>query len=179
MKYFIISLLFPLFYAVPISDTTSLQWHAERKLTWSDFRAPVPRNPHGMVAETHWSWDWEEAEVKGKYQLIPICYFVTSGSWTTVDDDYILGHEQLHYDIGELYVRKLRKKLQEHPEYLNDSNKLKKVFSKYFESCKTVQTNYDRETNHSINKTKQKYWQAKIKKELDQYKAFDYHVMIN
>jgi len=131
-----------------------------------------------MVAETQWRWDWEEVSVNGEYILMPICYFNTSGSWSNVNDEYILGHEQLHFDIGELFVRKLRKKLMEDPSVLDTSDRLNKLFKKYFNLCVAEQRKYDNETNHSIIKSKQIYWEKKVVSELNKLNDYDYFVLL-
>ena len=53
---------------------------------------------------------------------------------------------------------------------------LKKIYITITTEKEEMQNDYDRETNHSINKDKQSEWLSKIDKLLTEYKAFaDYN----
>lgn len=55
-------------------------------------------------------------------------YFSPRQSWYHKDmaDDHLLSHEQLHFDITELYARKLRKKIATY-SFTQDADKEMKV----------------------------------------------------
>ena len=87
--------------------------------------------------------------------------------------DYILSHEQGHFDIAEIFARKLNKKMSEYnfnkKTYQQEVNK---IYQDILDEKEAMQNDYDRQTNHSINKEKQAEWLKKIEKMLDQYKDF-------
>ena len=87
--------------------------------------------------------------------------------------DYILSHEQGHFDIAEIFARKLHKEMSKYrfnkKTYQKD---LKKIYDAVTEEKTEIQNNYDRETNHSINKREQAEWLKKIKEMLEEYEEF-------
>ncbi len=93
-------------------------------------------------------------------------FFYTDKSWVRPDSksDYLLKHEQLHFDISELYARKLREKLAK-----VDSSKLNKDSSKYLNKLYEevaaerveMQDQFDKETDHSKNKETELKWRLK------------------
>jgi len=82
-------------------------------------------------------------------------------------------HEQGHFDIAELFARKLRKAFA---EYKFNAQTVGKDIDKLFILNKQERTErdvlYDKETNHSQNKQQQVLWNKKIKSELDNLKKF-------
>ena len=87
--------------------------------------------------------------------------------------DYILSHEQGHFDIAEIFARKLNKKMSEYrfdkKTYQKDLNK---IYHDILDEKEKMQNDYDKETNHSINKEKQAEWLKKIAKMLEEYKDY-------
>src|SRR6187551_3093993 len=86
-------------------------WSSKRKLTWDDFKGAVPDTTEPFVSAI------SACSIKLQYENIDSLminykienYFVKSKSWTISDDVKLLAHEQLHFDISELYARKIRK----------------------------------------------------------------------
>ena len=83
-----------------------------------------------------------------------------------------LAHEQLHFDITELHVRKFRKqisalKISQHLG--NDLNRLHQSINK---ELTTMQNQYDKESNNSINKDVQAKWSLYVAKELKKYEVY-------
>lgn len=97
-----------------------------------------------------------------------VCYFVRNQSWMKEKSTSLLSHEQTHFDIGELYMRKLRMlvlKVKYSP-----SVSIKRLIDNKLDSlmkAEQIQEKYDLETNHSLNKEKQKEWEIRIQKELN------------
>lgn len=88
------------------------------------------------------------------------------------NDSALLRHEQIHFDITELYARKIRKLLA---EYINPCGKEKEIKAA-INVLKQEQINennlYDIESVHSTNKIMQKKWDEKIKKELKETEMY-------
>ncbi|WP_346882258.1 DUF922 domain-containing protein [uncultured Algibacter sp.] len=81
----------------------------------------------------------------------------------------LLKHEQLHFDIAEYQARLFRKELA---SYQFKSKKtigceMRKLRKKYYKLSKKMQSEYDAETNHSINEVEQKKWNRKVKFKLE------------
>jgi hypothetical protein len=72
----------------------------------------------------------------------------------------------LHFDISELYSRKLRKKLSSQKfTRATLSSELPKIISEFFKQRDQFQDLYDSETNHGTIEKKQKRWEEKVNKE--------------
>jgi hypothetical protein len=144
-----------------------LAWSESRPLRWSDFKGNPKRSAQeeamtdsGMSIELKCDGKTSKAVVKS--------YFNPHKSWTKDTKSVeLLKHEQLHFDITELFVRKLRKQLS---VLGNDCDKLSKHIQEFYDrnykEFVAYQDAYDRESNHSINKEKQAFWERKVAKEL-------------
>ena len=82
--------------------------------------------------------------------------------------DADLMHEQIHFDIAEIYVRLFRKEIKEKAfDYAEDVyKKTPKLYRFYKKEMQKYQTLYDKETECGKNLTKQSEWNIKIENEL-------------
>ncbi len=89
------------------------------------------------------------------------------------ESDYLLSHEQGHFDIGEIYVRKMRELITKWDGSDKDdyNSYLLEGFNRVFSDSIAFQ--YERETNHGRNKSYQYYWNRKIDSLLKRYEAFN------
>ena len=83
-----------------------------------------------------------------------------------------MAHEQLHFDITELYARIFRKQLTENIKSVRDLSKIKGMGKQILSDWDKEEDLYDRETEHSINEAKQKEWILNIRQRLDELKDF-------
>jgi len=87
----------------------------------------------------------------------------------------LLRHEQLHFDLTEVYARRLRQKLVVFQAKAN-CNKLQPAFDNLtkpvYDEWNREQNRYDAETNHGLNPARQAYWEQQTKLKLDQLQAF-------
>ena len=160
-------------FSQPHNCDNCIPWNENRKLTWSDFKGKPKKlsssealTDSGMSIELECDGNTSTAVVKS--------FFNPNKSWTKSEDsDYLLGHEQLHFDITELFVRKLRKQLT---KFGNDCDALaahiEVYYNRNYKQYVEYQDRYDRETRHSLDKQKQFYWKKKIAKELEELKAY-------
>ena len=82
-------------------------------------------------------------------------------------------HEQGHFDIAEIFARRLNKQMSEYVFNKNTfKDDLKKIYMSLTSEKDSFQNRYDEETNHSINKEKQSEWLKKIEGFLKELKAF-------
>jgi hypothetical protein len=173
LKYF---LLF--FFIIPIvsiaqsKDEELLDWSASRKLTWNDYKAsPDPDNDAAASTTTYLAIEYNITSSSFGYKIQS--RFSKTRSWGLHKTDYILSHEQGHFDIAEIFARKLNKQMSEYKfnkkTYQQDLNK---TYKDILDEKEKMQNDYDKETNHSINKEKQAEWVKKIAKMLEEYKNF-------
>jgi hypothetical protein len=85
-----------------------------------------------------------------------------------------LKHEQIHFDICELYARKLRQKFTEtnFAKVKSLDNETTKMYTKISSELFKEEEKYDKDTEHGLNSAKQKIWDADIKAKLKELEAF-------
>ncbi|KXH81064.1 DUF922 domain-containing protein [Chryseobacterium kwangjuense] len=173
----LISLCF--FLVAHVLSGQKIAWQEDRKLVWDDFKSPVSRKSNPDVAAyTHCGWEY--SVVKSTNPKTPVKIEITAifnvdKSWKDVKkmNDYILLHEQKHFDIAELFARKFRKEVAENIKTSGDyDKKFKTVYSKISNDYKNFQMSYDKITEHGMNKEKQAEYNALITEELDNLKSY-------
>jgi len=173
LQFFFIAFLSPQFYG----NNSLIDWSADRRLTWDDFKArPDPNSPNAALTGTNIKFDFSYSSTEGfKYHIT--CQFDKNSSWGRIKTDYILSHEQGHFDIAEIYARRLNKALKEYKHDVSKANKeINKIYEKVMHELSAAQAQYDRETNFSIDKPEQIRWLIKISDELKSYEEYaDYH----
>ena len=174
MKQFI-SILFLFFsfsYYCQFSD--SINWRVSYRLQWVDFKAsPDKKSKH--AAATGASIYYEVRPWNNLMIAYLKVYFQRERSW--VKDygktDYVLAHEIGHFDLWEVYGRKIRKTLSEttftKKSWQRDSEKIIKKITK--EGGKE-QAKYDKQTKHSLIEIKQLEWLKKIAEDLKALEAY-------
>lgn len=149
-----------------------MEWDASRKLTWSDFKGPVP--PDAVPAATtasgisyEYSANLIHHEVKLDFKVT--AFFYPNESWykPEVCDAHILQHEQLHFDISEVFARRMRIKLRNTSFTENVKSEIRKIYRETLKELEDLQDKYDWETNFSRNPEAQARWNAQIKEALE------------
>lgn len=160
-------------------EEEKISWNEEYKLTWSDFKA-TQQSINGSVASTSSgiayavTYTYDASKNIVDYSTQVSCNFYPYKSWYNKKDSsaYILKHEQTHFDISELFARKLKKQFSEINEKKNIDKKLTKIFYKVEEERQKTQIEFDNETNHSINKIQEKEWETYIVTQLKKYERW-------
>ena len=149
-----------------------IPWSAGQKLSWSDYKgkADVSSGAAASTA-TYLGIDYNFGPQGFSYKIN--CNFSKNKSWGLHRNDHILGHEQGHFDLAEVFARKLNMKMKEYKfDKNNYKTDLKKIYQDVLTEKETMQNLYDEETNHSIIKDKQSEWLKKIQSMLDEYKSY-------
>jgi len=156
-------------------DTISYREYS--KLKWQDFKDKAPENTHFSASvSTGMSYKWSYSTAAGvpdfEYQIQANLYRNFSWSIYKTGKEAVLKHEQLHYDITELFVRKFRKALSEYTV----TRTIRKDVSIMYDAIEAERNNmqllYDKETNHSLKKEEQIAWEQKIEKLLFEFEAY-------
>lgn len=156
--------------AKPTSDT--IYHDVNSRLTWKDFKG-VPDTKHfgGAVTASGYAFD-ADIKIEGKVVYLNIgvyVFFTKSHSWKkpSINSDYHLLHEQLHFDITRLGAENFIKQLVNSKFTKDNYNQLlEQVFDRSYNENIALQNQYDRETQHSINRQIQLKWNAKIADEM-------------
>ena len=156
----------------------SILWNENYKFTWEDFKAE-PRAQVDAVALTvsgiSFSYSLSQNnDGDYQYETFVEAHFYPEKSWykPEVSNGHILLHEQLHFDLTELYARKLRKRIAETKFSENIRAELNQLNDDINKELEMAQNKYDLETNHSINIEAQKQWEDFITSELKKLEAF-------
>ncbi len=73
-----------------------------------------------------------------------------------------LSHEQLHFDISELFARRMRERLATGTFTQNVKAEVKSIYREILEELEVFQDLYDNQTNFSRDMEQQLLWNAKI-----------------
>jgi hypothetical protein len=168
-------LLLPGFQVLSLAQTSveeMIDWKPNRPLAWKDYQgSPDPDSDAAALTATYIGIDYSINE-KGFTWKIQ-CRFSKTRSWGRAMTDYILLHEQGHFDIAEIFARKLNKKMT---EYRFDKNSYKTDLRSIYTSITTEKENfqdqYDRESDHSRKKEEQAKWTRKIAEMLNELKDY-------
>lgn len=157
---------------VQTSDENLIEWNASRKLSWNDFKGtPNPSSTNAALTNSSITVEFGYNE-KGLTHSIK-CRFNKSLSWVRVKNDYILKHEQGHFDIAEIHARLLHRALLEYSfNSKSVGDDINKIYSGTMEKHVQMQKLYDLETNHSLDSSKQAIWNSKIASRLEENEKY-------
>ncbi len=143
-----------------------IEWKADRKLTWGDFKAP-PDGASPNAALTSSTIDIEFGFDDNGLLYAIKCRFDRNRSWVKVRTPAVLAHEQGHFDIAELHARKLNKALKAYTFNRRTVNRdVNRIYDTLIAAHHEAQNLYDLETDFSRNREKQEAWSKKIAAEL-------------
>lgn len=155
----------------------NIPWDIDRPLSWNDF-VGVPPSSAPYVATTSsgisfsYSYSFKNGSQKFDYTVQSLFY--PDKSWFVNDavSEYILKHEQTHFDISELHARMLRKKLKTIEFSDNIKKKVDALYSQIEEDRRQMQQRFDKETNHSKNTIKELEWEKNVVTQLKAYEQY-------
>ena len=143
-----------------------LSWNEFYKLQWEDFQGEPDKNSLGDAA-TAVSIKAKPFLVKKRINYDVVAIFNREKSWVRDKAASLLAHEQLHFDIAELYARKIRKRIIELKDQgINDIKVYNAAIQELLQESNEVDRNYDIETLHGAMSNKQKQWTTNVKDEL-------------
>jgi hypothetical protein len=155
-----------------------MTWNASRKLVWTDFKA-APNQNSGAVALTASGITFGYSLKTSGDRIVDFsssveAHFYPHKSWYLKEkgNPYILGHEQLHFDITELYARMFRQQLTQLVVNQNIKEQMRRLHTAINEALDETQKRYDRQSDHSMNLEAQKHWEVKIRGELEKFQEY-------
>ncbi|MBS1586300.1 MAG: hypothetical protein JSS82_12220 [Bacteroidetes bacterium] len=157
-----------------------LYWRVGRPLTWNDFKGQPTTNNWRHAASIHFHMCADVLEGKNRQATIAIrsfCY--PHKNWKRPNElSYpLLKHEQIHFDITELYARKARKKIAECKCWYRSNGhfrygKLGRIYHRYWWACCIAEMCYDIQTRHSLRSMQQDRWNSKVARKLAAYRQY-------
>ncbi len=155
---------------------TTIVWSEKRKLTWDDFKGePDLVNFPNALAVTNSGMSYESERQFFKNGKVFIqSMFNTYSSWVLPEGrtDYVLRHEQIHFDLTEIYTRKLRKAFEDANITSNDAYEARQIFDRISSELAMKQDQYDTETIHGERQDIQEKWEAIVVIELAKYELY-------
>lgn len=141
-----------------------IEWKKDYKLSWKDFRKTNKKHHYDALSSTGIAFSYVVGQKGVKVEAKAI--FDRSESWVRKgrETESLLEHEQLHFDIAELYTRKLREKIER--DNITTASGLDKVYNRIVIDLRKRQRMYDQQTDHGINKKEQMRWQEEIANQL-------------
>lgn len=129
------------------------------KLKWTDFK--VKQSADNTVSESVTAIGYN---YDGDSKVDVFCTFDRNESYVVPNakTDYILNHEQRHFDITYIYAVKFVNELKI-LSVVNDLE-IEKLHSRIIEEKGRMQDKYDNETENSENRQLQSEWDVKIEK---------------
>lgn len=155
-------------------NTDTIYWQPSRKLTWDDFRGRPNRSDESVALTSSGIGMVFRSGADGVPKIDVTCTFFCKNSWVKNEgrNDTVLQHEQLHFDLTELYARKLRKAVDQLKPADRKWPTIQKIYTGMNRECDERQNRYDRETNHGIRRTPQQEWQARVANELKELEPY-------
>lgn len=144
-----------------------------KSLEWQDFKGEKSTNNcEGLVAISATNVNYYINKYTDDTLLLKVvAEFYKNESWKNPEwklNEYLLQHEQIHFDITEIFARKFRKEVGAIQINKTELNKIADLDAKITKELQVMQDLYDSETNHSILKSKQAEWEVKVSNQLKQ-----------
>lgn len=153
---------------------------SDEKLTWSDYKKVIQQS--GIHhAFTYSGITFELSSENDTVVIRVYSYFDPGQSWVHPDHRVpaLLNHEQLHFDITELFARMMRKEMSKYyfksvSEFVGSKmdSEVKAIFTRLYNEHMLMQQKYDVETQHGILSDEQALWEKDIASRLKGLDAF-------
>ena len=154
-----------------------IAWSATRPLTVADFQSrPKPYEKLAALTTTDIKAGaaCRDFVFTGTVQAT----FDPNTSWFRDPKNFtpqLLRHEQMHFDLTEVYARIMRQRLVAFKAKVN-CEKLQPAFNNLtkmvYAEWDREQNRYDAETNHGLNAVRQAFWEKQTQTKLAQLEAF-------
>jgi hypothetical protein len=149
--------------STPSFSQDTIFWRAHEPITWADFQAPpIASSPFDAITSAGIYYTLTYTQTSCQTHIY--CYFLKSRSWAKAKDRAsLLKHEQGHFDITELFARKLRKAFAAYAfHFATVTADLRQIFTTINDEKSHMNQQYDQETNYSTNAAQQQRWNKKI-----------------
>lgn len=161
-----------------------LLWNSKRKINLKDFTSENKTHDYKQAVAVIvpslilFPLEIYENEI---YDVKIVAIMYKNKSWYNSIEDYVLLHEQGHFDITEIFARKFRKKMAEVKvsEIKIDVVFLTNLFNSNDIEHWDFQFQYESETQRGTNYKMQQIWNEKIKKMLEELKDFESDIYID
>lgn len=166
-------------------------WKDDRPLSLKDFKIEknnTPRLDSNITALTRTGITYylSTGKYPGKVQITVIATVHKAHtymkekvlSFTTEGREWLLHHEQKHFDISEIFARRAARDLQTLKLTKNYRNEITQFVTKKFKEADAYQRLYDKETKNGEDIPAQEQWNAVIEKQLKELESYKNKVLL-
>lgn len=152
---------------------TSFSWIEHRALEWADFKGKPARLTGEPSAMTDTGFRTQLVCRDGMLDIQSVAEFYPETSWVIPDRklERLLRHEQGHFDITEIYSRKMKKAIRE-ARLGCDEAAGKKILSRLDREWEKAEKQYDVETRDGLDAVRQASASQRIAGELAELKDY-------
>jgi hypothetical protein len=160
------------------STTRALTWAEHPMLSWSDFQGHARRNTGEPSAMTDTGFRVQLECRGGALDIRVAAEFYKNSSWVKAGrkSAELLRHEQGHFDITELYARKMRKAIREARIDCKDDRRAeaagKRIFEELDRGWEEAEKQYDAETGDGTDLAGQREASGRIGRELAELRGY-------
>ena len=149
-------------------------WNSHRRLNRNDFKGSIENRPFEAATNSSIRVRLHNKTLNGKSIISVEAFFNCQNSYFkgTTNAIETMEHEQGHFDITEIYARKLRKEMIEQIHSQSDlEQKYENIYRQITNENYINQDKYDTEIYK--DSSLQKQWLLKIQQDLDSLKEFE------
>lgn len=164
---FIISCILFLYFSVTVVAQKGIVWQENSPLEWKDYKGKVPIS--NMAATTACQIKLDISCFEDVFTYTITAVMMPEKSWVkkNLADDNLLKHERLHFDISELYARKIRAAFANVRTDCHHFEVYDKIMDNLIKEMNIVQQQYDKDTEHGTIYAPHELWYSKIASELN------------
>lgn len=173
MKYFFLCMLCAATHLQIFGQgAASLLYNLERKLTWDDFLGEPDHADSTKAAQISTTIQLQSSKINfwtGKTSFTGSAVMYKNKSWVKegFKNDYVLVHEQIHYDIAFLVAKKMEGSINTLKVNIMNKRLIDAIYRNWHSIFILNENTYDLMTDGGNNRQMQIYWQRKIEGELN------------
>jgi hypothetical protein len=150
-----------------------IYWNSNRKLAIDDFKGPITNRPFQAATFSGIEYYIKPKSSKGGFDIVVRTQFDCFRSYfkPSDSDSSVLAHEQLHFDIAEIYARRFfQELLKTQLDPFDFSNQANKLLNDITTELSQKQDEYDSEVYK--NPELQEKWNSWVSSELEKYSEY-------
>jgi len=149
----------------------AIDWFPQVRLSWENFKGTPTTDKAAATTASGITYRFSSQSLGDEVQIdfTVIAQFYPNKSWNRpkLCDAHVLGHEQLHFDITEVFARKMRKRMAATKFTRDVKKEVAAIYDEVNVALYAFQHRYDNESNFSRNEEQQALWHQKIAKLLE------------
>lgn len=174
-----------------VQQSDFILWNAKKPLRFEDFKA-VQKDTiqigntgrfKGAQSQLKFKFNTSQSSYTTTPKIEVLVYFIPNDSWMLLKTGTTLEHEQIHFNIAELYARKMRKSIDSLNKLnVYDFQVYNKIIDNWNEKYDSYNILFDQEIDDRVfylngkflsdKNPKQKLWKEKVDKELKMLQEF-------